>query len=416
MAKCFQISSAAKTTFTLDSQGKASFQITAKNVTGAACDGRAVAVSMPATTPPSGAVQNGWIKIGTPEQRFERDQEKVFAINVEVPAKDKKPGQYQFAVDVVLVSTPDVGDRSQTFAFTVPETAKNPGHVPVWAWLIPVVLLVVIGLGVGLWLALKPKPTTVTTPTPATTTTAANSGLTVPDLHGKTLSEADDILKRVDLVLDQNNVQTVESKPEDSDKVIAQTPAALQNAPKGTPIQVTVGAQMVAVPPLIGVPYSQALGMLAEKKLVVAQPTVTANSSYTSAIVWGQTPPAQQVVKSGTTVNLTVTPQMVPVPNVIGQTLGNAINILNRGNLTVTPSFSGDSTRPVISQSPPGGASVPIGSPVTLAFPFIACWGGLNCIRTGIVAQTYINQQVRIARDLEQQKEEPAKQKKAPPK
>jgi beta-lactam-binding protein with PASTA domain len=407
MAKCFQISSAAKTTFTLDSQGKANFQITAKNVTGAACDGRAVAVSIPVTTPPSGAAQNGWIKIDAPEQRFERDQEKVFAVKVEVPAKDKKPGQYQFAVDVVLVSTPDVGDRSPTFAFTVPETMQKQSHFPLW--IIPVALLVVIALGVGLWLALRPKPSS------SPTTSTSSSGLTVPDLHGKTLSEADDILKRVDLVLDQNNVQTVESKPEDSDKVIDQKPAALQNAPKGTPIQVTVGAQMVAVPQLIGVPYNQVLGMLAEKKLLVGQTTVTANPSFTSAIVWGQTPPAQQVVKSGTTVNLTVTPQMVPVPNVIGQTLGNAIYILNRGNLTVTPSFSGDNTQPVSSQDPPGGAPVPVGSPVTLAFPFVRCWGGFNCIATGVLAQTKINQQLRIAiRDLEQQKEAPPKQKVPP--
>jgi len=236
----------------------------------------------------------------------------------------------------------------------------------------------------------------------------------VPDLHGKTLSEADDILRRVDLVLDQNNVQTVESKPEDSDKIIDQKPAPLQNAPKGTPIQVTVGAQMVAVPQLIGVPYNQVLRILAEKKLVTGQPTVAANPSFTGAVVWNQTPPAQQVVKSGTTVNLTVTPQMVTVPNVIGQTLGNAI--LSLRELTVA-SFSGNNTMTVISQNPPGGASVPVGSPVTLAFPFTPCFGGVNCIYKGIFVQQVTMQRVGIAiRDLEPQKEAPPKQKGAPPK
>ncbi len=395
----------------LDSQGRATVQYTVKNVSQRSLDGRAVLVSLPETKPPNGVVEKGWVKIdGKADRHFDVDKEETYTVKIQVPPKSPS-GNYSFRLDAVWVDQTDRGDAGGGVAFTVAAPSATTSHFPLW--IIPVVLLVVIALGVGLWLALRPKPSSGTT----TTTTSSSSGLTVPDLHGKTLSEADDILKRVDLVLDQNNLQTVESKPEDSDKVIDQKPAALQNAPKGTPIQVTVGAQMVAVPQLIGVPYNQVLGMLAEKKLLVGQTTVTANPSFTSAIVWGQTPPAQQVVKSGTTVNLTVTPQMVPVPNVIGQTLGNAIYILNRGNLTVTPSFSGDNTKVVISQNPPGGAAVPVGSPVTLAFPFIPCWGGVNCIYTGVLAQTRINQQLRIAiRELEQQKEPPPKQKEPPPK
>lgn len=309
MARYFQITTAeGMSSPKLDSQGCATLQIKAKNVTGAAVDSRPILVSLPITTPPSGAVQNGWVKIGgTAEQRFEKDQEKVFVINIAVPKKDKpKPGTYQFRLDVVSVAVTDQGDSSQVIAFTVPETKVEPNRFPIW--LIPVLLVVVIGIGVGLWLALR------------------SGGPKVPDLVGMTATAANTAVQGVGMTLDQ---KTVDSKPEDAGKILTQSPGKGQKATKGGKVEVTVGAQRA---------------------------------------------------------------KTIPVESVVGENLGDAIVHLERTGLHVAPSFTGDTTKTVVSQSPAPPASVPAGSSVTLTFPVDTCTGR-TCFFTGIEAKQLIIEQ-----------------------
>ncbi len=172
MAKFVSISIGGNPVLKLDSLGRATLQITAKNLSGVAFDARAVPVSLPILNPPSGAVQNGWVNIeGSAELHFERDQEKAIVLKVAVPMKNKpKPGSYQTRVDFLSVLKPDEYDSSQVISFDVPEMEKKPSSFPLW--LIPVLAAVVIALGVGAWLLLKP------------------SGPTVPDLHGQSVSDA----------------------------------------------------------------------------------------------------------------------------------------------------------------------------------------------------------------------------------
>ena len=282
MAKCFQISTPVNTPQKLDSQGRASCQITVKNVTGAACDGRAVPVSLPVTNPPSGAVQNGWVKIdGAAEQRFERDQEKVFLLKFEAKPEDKpKPGNYQAAVDFVLVQTPDVGDRSPAFAFIVPEIIEKKPNVLLW--LIPVLVLVLIGVGVGAWLLLT-------------------SGIKVPDLYGQTLSEADATLKPTGLVRDEN-VQTTQGKPEEAGKILSQNPEKGKRAPKGGKVQVTLGApeKLIPVKDVTNQTLAQAIVTLKAIDLDI-EPSFTGD---TSKPVFSQVPAPPAQVKPGTKVKL----------------------------------------------------------------------------------------------------------------
>ncbi len=341
MAKFVSISIGGNPVLKLDSLGRATLQITAKNLSGVAFDARAVPVSLPILNPPSGAVQNGWVNIeGSAELHFERDQEKAIVLKVAVPMKNKpKPGSYQTRV---------------------------------------------IALGVGAWLLLKP------------------SGPTVPDLHGQSVSDAVNTLASVGLTLDQNNVQSVESKPEDSDKIISQKPDPGQRATKGQAVQVTVGEQVVRVPMLVGHPFSEVMAILG-KSLTVGQTVTAQNPNFAGGVVFAQNPPADKAVKSGTSVDLQVTPQMVTVPNVSGQTLGNAILAL-RG-LTVT-SFSGDTTKTVISQNPGQGASVPVGSSVTLAFPPGACVVA-RCFYDGIFAKRVASELALRAREIQQRSTPP---------
>lgn len=361
-----------------DSQGRASLQVVVKNLSGRPLDGRLVPISLPKGT--QGVVEKGLVKVDEKADRhFDVGKEETFTVRLSVPS-NAAPGDYSFRLDAVWVDQPDQADSSSAIGFTV--AAKEKKETSVLVWLIPLLVVVVIGLGVGIWLALRP------------------TGQPVPDLHGQTVSDAVKILASVNLTLDQNNVQTVDTtKPEEADKILNQTPDAGKKATKGQAVQVSVGTLKVSVPQLIGHAFHEAFLILGEKKLTIGQTTTAPNPSYTSGIVFDQSPAPQQVVKTGTAVDVHVTPQMITVPSVVGQTLGNAI--LNLRGLTVT-SFTGDTTKTVMVQNPPANSSVPIGSPVTLIFPVAIYCGGINCFYTGAFARTLVLQQALRARDLQQ--------------
>jgi hypothetical protein len=132
------------------------------------------------------------------------------------------------------------------------------------------------------------------------------------------------------------DTKSVPGKPEDSGKILSQDPVAGAKATKGGKVEVTVGAAPSA--------------------------------------------------------------KMVPVANVVGQTLASAIQTLSRDQLNVTPSFAGDTSKPVASQSPGAGASVPANSSVTLAFPPVVggCTPGRICVLNGFGAR----QMITRAREL----------------
>jgi len=144
----------------LDSQGRATVQYTAKNVSGVPLDGRAVLVSLPHTAPPSGAVQKGWVKIdGAADRHFEKDREEVITVKIAVPP-GSPAGNYIFRLDMVSVARPDEGDSATPVAFNVsasiaPATGGN------FKWLL-IALVIVLGLAIGgvtTWLILrKPSP------------------------------------------------------------------------------------------------------------------------------------------------------------------------------------------------------------------------------------------------------------------
>jgi len=359
----------------LDSQGRATVQYTVKNVSARALDGRAVLISLPQTKPPGGPVEKGWVKIdGKPDRHFDVDKEETYTVKIAVPPKTP-PGNYSFRMDTVWVDQTDQGDAGGAIAFAV--TAPSPnGHFPLW--IIPVVLLVLIGLGVGGYLLLKPK------------------GIVVPDLNAKSVTDADAALKDVGLALDPN-AQTIESKPENSGLIVSQKPEAGERAKKGDTVQVTIGAQMVSVPVLIGHTLADAQTILGGKNLLIGQSKTGQSPNFAGGVVFDQNPAPQQVVKAGSTVDVQVTPQMVTVQGVTGQKLGPAIEALNRQGLTVVPSFSGDTSQLVATQNPAAGASVPVGTAVTLSFPIGSCATRI-CFITGVAAQQMVVEQVGRAR------------------
>jgi beta-lactam-binding protein with PASTA domain len=364
-------------TIKLDSKGSATCQITVKNVSRTAIDGRAVLVSLPPASKTSpGVVEKNWIKIdGTTDRHFAVDQEEVFSVKIAVPQKKGEAapaGNYSFRLDVINTARPDdSGDQSQALGFTV--AAAAPQSQPKWPWIVAIAALVLIIGGVTTWLLMRKS-----TPDTSTSDPKPPSGISVPDLTGKTTTDAYTILAQNKLILDQT-LNHADSTPANSGKIVAQKPVAGASADPGSIVQVTLGSPVVAMPSLQGHTFSEAQAIANQQGLGAVSAVTAANASFSSkGIVWEQTPAAGANVRTGTAVSLKVTPQDITVALVVGMPFVNAAGTLERQGLSLGQ-ITGDHNRPVIGQSPAPNTQVPVGTRVNLLFPPCV---GLSCVQT----------------------------------
>jgi len=378
MAKLFEISvpdgmSAVK----LDSQGRGSVQYTVKNVSARPIDGRAVLVPVPADPPdPNHPVQKGWVKIdGKPERHFDVNGEDTFTVNVAVLPKAAQPGTYGYRLDVVSLDKPDVGDRSAVLKFEVKAQEKAK---PKWGILIAVIAVVVLmAAGVGIWLAVqKPK---------------------MPDFHGVDIATATKQLTDLNVRIDQPITIQV-GKPEDADKITN------QSIPPGTPIdkkakdnsiKLTVGAELVQPPSLIGKTIADARKALGDK-LSLGKVANVPNPSFGPGIIWAQSVDVHQNVPSNSAIDVSVTPAQCPVPVLTGIPMAEVLNRVQ--NCVTLAGFSGNQTQlNTLTQSIPANTPVAIGTPVTVTFPAtIACQPPARCFYTGPTARLMVER--RFAR------------------
>jgi beta-lactam-binding protein with PASTA domain len=352
-------------TIKLDSKGCATCQITVKNVSRSTIDGRAILVSLPITRPPAGAVEKSWVKIdGLTDRHFAADQEEVFSIKIAVPQKKGEPapaGNYSFRLDVVNVARPDESsDQSQALAFTV--AAAAPPKQSRWPLIAAVAAVVVVMAGLAIWLLTRGNP--------------------VPDLSGKNTAEAFTILANAKFILDQN-IDHVDSGPENSGLIVGQSPQAGKRASAGSLVKISLGAPMVFMPKLTGLPLAQAQDIANKNGLGVLTSTNAWRSGRPDGpggLVWEQTPTPDMNVRTGTPVSVKVNPMDIPVVRVIGMPFPSAIHELQSHGLAVG-AIQGIPSLTVQNQNPPPDARVPIGTPVSLDFPhcpFIQCGGVIN--------------------------------------
>lgn len=342
----------------LDSKGCATCQITVKNVSRAPIDGRAILVSLAVTKPALGPVEKGWVTVdGLTDRHFEVDQEQVFSVKVAVPPPKKgeaaPAGNYSFRIDVINVARPDdSADQSQALGFTVAASApKTPSK---WPWIALAAALVLLVGGVTTWL-LWPKP-------------APTTGNLVPDVTGKTTTDAYTILANAKFILDQN-FDHADSTPENSGKIVSQNPAAGTKADPGSTVKVALGTPMVAMPSLVGHTFAEAQSIANQSSLGAITSTTQSNPSYSSkGVVWSQTPDAGASVKTGTAISVKITPQDIPVVRVIGMPFSEASGVLQRAGLSVgqVQGYAPVPTLPVTAQSPGAGSMVAVGTPVNL--------------------------------------------------
>jgi beta-lactam-binding protein with PASTA domain len=373
MARYFEISHNTAT-LKLDSQGRGTVQYTVKNVSAAPIDGRAVLISLPATNPPSGAVQNGWVKIEPPTDRaFDKDKAHNFIVKIEVPPKDRsKAGTYTFRLDAVTVAIPDRGDEGPAVAFTLaPAPDKKP--MPVLAWLIPLIVVVLIGVGVGAWLLLR-------------------GGGKVPDVTGKNMTDAAAAIADAKLTVDPR-VDTVSVDPNLVGKVITQNPTAGTPAVANGTVHLTMGAGKTLVPLLKDKTVQQARDLLDAHQLALGVVTNAPNPAVTAGLIYNQSREAGVEVETNTNVDVTVAPQQVKVPDVKGLNKDAAISAIGHAQLQIGNMACDQITLPIVDQNPAKDTLVNVGSPVSITFP---CSASANA-RTFVYLQGSLAQKSMVA-------------------
>ncbi|HVA73740.1 MAG TPA: PASTA domain-containing protein [Acidimicrobiales bacterium] len=155
----------------------------------------------------------------------------------------------------------------------------------------------------------------------------------IPDVAGKTQDQATAILKQAGFTV---NVTQQNSNTVDQGIVIGTNPPAGQTAGKGAAVQLIVssGKQQVQIPSLVNQSPGQAGQALGQLGLNVKQASEP-SSSVQAGLVTRTDPPAGATVPVGSTVTVYVSsgPQQVTVPNVVGETQSRAQQDLTNAGL-----------------------------------------------------------------------------------
>ncbi len=205
--------------------------------------------------------------------------------------------------------------------------------------------------------------TVLTAPPPA-------SLVAVPDLSGRTLQQATEILRGRDLVL--GTVTRVESTNALKDKVVGQRPSELTQVDPDTVVSVEIGrgVTVVAVPDLSGSTAAAARTGLTAVRLGYSE-TLRSSSDADRGKVIAQDPKAGAQVPPGRTVTVTIGTglNLVAVPDdLIGKDIGQVRDLLRSAGLTLVTQ-QGDGAAPlnqVIGVDQPAGRQLPQGTPVTV--------------------------------------------------
>lgn len=189
----------------------------------------------------------------------------------------------------------------------------------------------------------------------------------VPDLIRRNISEAGKILDRVQLRLGEVNKR---HSDQEAGTVVRQSPEAHSRVKRGTPVNIWIAeSEIVEVPNLVRRHVDKAEGILSKLKLRLGE-IAKRDSDQEVGTILQQEPVAGNRVSVGTSVNLLIaTRRMVQVPNLVGQSIGQAKEILKETRLQIGSLAEEVSNRKpgtVFQQNPPAGIKVVVDSPVNL--------------------------------------------------
>lgn len=156
----------------------------------------------------------------------------------------------------------------------------------------------------------------------------------VPDVVNMTVVEAQAALeeKGFEVELEERYGNAV--KP---GTVMEQSPKAGEKRKQGSTIYLTIskGAELKTVPEIIGMSLSKAENLLKDEGYAIGKITKKFDSSKTVGIVLEQFPKAMDKAPKGSKINLVVNEGEKTVPNVVGQKLATAKQLLEKEGLVV---------------------------------------------------------------------------------
>ncbi len=194
--------------------------------------------------------------------------------------------------------------------------------------------------------------------------------VTVPDLKGKTIVEAEAILTKDKLGYTLTEEYDAKATP---GVIIKQNPAAHSRVKAGRKIQLVVskGPEPGVVPDLKKKTLAEATAMLEKAKLKVGSVTVKYEAGAPQGTVISQSIAPKQKVSEGTSVDLVmnISGNQTVVPSLTGLSLSDARSQLSSMGLTIGSIQTAESDKAkdtVLSSSPDSGAVLDKGSTVSL--------------------------------------------------
>lgn len=192
--------------------------------------------------------------------------------------------------------------------------------------------------------------------------------LPVPDVVNMTVVEAQAALeeKGFEVELEERYGNAV--KP---GTVMEQSPKAGEKRKQGSTIYLTIskGAELKTVPEIIGMSLSKAENLLKDEGYAIGKITKKFDSSKTVGIVLEQFPKAMDKAPKGSKINLVVNEGEKTVPNVVGQKLATAKQLLEKeGLVVVSTSYTKNQADKdtVLSTDPVPGSHLSEGAKVNL--------------------------------------------------
>lgn len=192
--------------------------------------------------------------------------------------------------------------------------------------------------------------------------------LPVPDVVNMTVVEAQAALeeKGFEVELEERYGNAV--KP---GTVMEQSPKAGEKRKQGSTIYLTIskGAELKTVPEIIGMSLSKAENLLKDEGYAIGKITKKFDSSKTVGIVLEQFPKAMDKAPKGSKINLVVNEGEKTVPNVVGQKLATAKQLLEKEGLVVgSTSYTKNQANKdtVLSTDPVPGSHLSEGAKVNL--------------------------------------------------
>lgn len=199
----------------------------------------------------------------------------------------------------------------------------------------------------------------------------SGGGKEVPDVAGKTLSEATQMIEDAGFTL--GSVDYVYDEKVPADSVISQTPRAGTHQEKGTKVTLTVsqGIEQVTVPDLFEKTANEVRAELQKLGLKYEAGPAEHSDTVPENRVLRQSPAADQKVNKGSTVTyyLSAGKEKVEIPDVVGSQEGNATATLTNAGFKVTVDYQSSTDVQeglVISQSPKGGDEAEDGTTVNI--------------------------------------------------